>query len=679
MRKHIKTILASLALVFAGTALSAQGDRVTFAQAPRPETGYKGMFLRWSQPELTSSPQLHIYRQEEGSAEWKRITETPWGYGRVKISPAERKADPELDALMEITAKVKSGTEKAGLMKGFALYRSITNPQFGMHLGVLYNDSTAEAGKRYRYEVRELKGQAERPFAAASTYQTAGDYQQARSAEGIRHEAGDQIARITWTPDEYYVSYNLYFTTTKGAQKTLMNQDPIMQTKTANEVGAMVYPEWLFVKDKLVNGTTYYFELSRVDIFGNESRRSAEFEVTPRDQKPPKAPRDLALSHTGPEVTLKWEAENEADLAGFYIYRANVSGDTSLNLVNRRPLAAADRSFKDIVPDLNTVYVYIVEAADQSDNRQRSKVAYIQVYDLAPPKTPQGLTARADTGTVYLSWSANTENDLKGYKVYRGLEGQTEDKYVCLTSKAVTGTTYTDVLPKRARNKFSYRITAVDTVFNESAKTEVVAAQMPDIVPPQAPFLTGIKAEGKTITMQWMPGLESDLWGYRVERALHDADTAQWVSVTPNPLAKTAISFTDRAVVPGVHYYYRVQALDISRNTSPHSNVYMGFVADVKMAAAPQGLVGSLASSAKGVELRWDIAKSSDLKGCMVFRKEGDAEFLPISGLLQENRFTDPAPRKGKTCYYVVRAFDHQGNAAASNVIPFTIPQESNK
>ena len=144
-------------------------------------------------------------------------------------------------------------------------------------------------------------------------------------------------------------------------------------------------------------------------------------------------------------------------------------------------------------------------------------------------------------------------------------------------------------------------------------------------------------------------------------------------------LSKAAVTFTDRKVEPKVKYYYRLQAMDNSKNPSGYSNVYMGFVADTKMGFAPEEVVAEYVPNKKTVSLKWHIQRSPELAGCIVYRKEGNAESLPISGLLQDSQFADPNPRVGKKYDYEVRAFDKSGNAAKSTPLSIEIPQNETK
>jgi hypothetical protein len=82
--------------------------------------------------------------------------------------------------------------------------------------------------------------------------------------------------------------------------------------------------------------------------------------------------------------------------------------------------------------------------------------------DTEPPAAPTSFKAvSSPTGTrVQLTWTANLENDLRGYRVYR------DGAWL----GTVPGNSYTDLSSSPA-NTYLYSVAAIDTSGNESAKS----------------------------------------------------------------------------------------------------------------------------------------------------------------------------------------------------------------
>ena len=88
------------------------------------------------------------------------------------------------------------------------------------------------------------------------------------------------------------------------------------------------------------------------------------------------------------------------------------------------------------------------------------------VPDTAPPAAPSGLSATAGTSSITLSWTANTEPDLAGYRVLRnGVQVASLGK---VTSYVDSGLT--------AGSSYSYVVRAVDTSDNVSGDSATATA-----------------------------------------------------------------------------------------------------------------------------------------------------------------------------------------------------------
>ena len=100
--------------------------------------------------------------------------------------------------------------------------------------------------------------------------------------------------------------------------------------------------------------------------------------------------------------------------------------------------------------------------------------ASFTVIDTNPPTMPTGLSASVEGSTATLTWNANPEADLSGYHVYRN--------GARLTATPIAGTTYHDS-GLVANTDYTYYVTAVDEVGNESEPSNSVALGV-DSIPP---------------------------------------------------------------------------------------------------------------------------------------------------------------------------------------------------
>jgi hypothetical protein len=87
--------------------------------------------------------------------------------------------------------------------------------------------------------------------------------------------------------------------------------------------------------------------------------------VTPRDTFPPKPPQGLSVLLLEGAIELVWDANTEADLAGYMVLRGDAPGDTLRPLT---PSPIRETTFRDTAVTSGTRYVYAVVAVDRAGN-----------------------------------------------------------------------------------------------------------------------------------------------------------------------------------------------------------------------------------------------------------------------------------------------------------------------
>lgn len=93
--------------------------------------------------------------------------------------------------------------------------------------------------------------------------------------------------------------------------------------------------------------------------------------------------------------------------------------------------------------------------------------------DIIPPAAPTGQWALTSSGSVWLDWDDNTEADLAGYNVCRTTVSG--GSYTQLNGALLTDSNFTDNTVVNG-TVYHYRISAVDTAFNQAYAYEVSAA-----------------------------------------------------------------------------------------------------------------------------------------------------------------------------------------------------------
>lgn len=91
--------------------------------------------------------------------------------------------------------------------------------------------------------------------------------------------------------------------------------------------------------------------------------------VTPRDTFPPAAPKGLSVVAGTGTINLGWDANTEADLAGYVVLRGEAPGDTLLPLT---PAPITGTSYEDKTARPGVRYAYAIVAVDKASPPNRS-------------------------------------------------------------------------------------------------------------------------------------------------------------------------------------------------------------------------------------------------------------------------------------------------------------------
>lgn len=134
---------------------------------------------------------------------------------------------------------------------------------------------------------------------------------------------------------------------------------------------------------------------------------------------------------------------------------------------------AETTGYVDSGAQYGTAYRYQVVALstgkDSEAESAPSQVAELTPVDTFPPSTPANVTALAAPDSVEVSWERSPEADLKGYFIYRSVDGGPFTRVGDML--AVPAFSDKDV---HAGHKYSYEVSAADERANESARSPAV-------------------------------------------------------------------------------------------------------------------------------------------------------------------------------------------------------------
>jgi predicted small lipoprotein YifL len=219
------------------------------------------------------------------------------------------------------------------------------------------------------------------------------------------------------------------------------------------------------------------FSIKVKDLHRRKSDLSGLLTLAPRSL--PSPPLDLKSAVFEDRIELRWQPPQgtgdpsaPAQVAGYNVYRAE--GEAEPLLLNAALLKSPEYADKEFV--FGKPYRYFVRASAneaapflESDD---SPAIDITPQDTFPPAVPAGLITIVGADFITISWEANPEKDLAGYKVWRKKKGQTE--FRLLTAEIHLENTFTDRAVEK-NQRYEYAVTALDTSGNESQKSGIVS------------------------------------------------------------------------------------------------------------------------------------------------------------------------------------------------------------
>ena len=291
----------------------------------------------------------------------------------------------------------------------------------------------------------------------------------------------DKSVMLTWNYDilkNVFSSYNIE-RSKNGSNFERLNEVPLvnLNDKPDSSTKRMFYVDTLSQ-----NNQTYYYRVQGITPFGELSPYS-EIVSAAGIKKLEEVPHidNYKFDKKG-DVHLQWSFKKEAEkqLQSFEInWAAQEKGPY------RRIKEGISPTVREaIISESAPSNYYSVTAVGKNNQRTTSFITYVQTVDSIPPSKPLGVKAIVDTlGIVKLSWTPNQENDLLGYRIFRG--NLAEEELAQITVTPIEATTYMDTVQIRSLNKnVFYQVVAVDERYNMSDYSDAYKLAKPDVVPP---------------------------------------------------------------------------------------------------------------------------------------------------------------------------------------------------
>lgn len=626
--------------------------------------------VKWYGKEFMYPEGVNLYRKESLEVNWTKLNTNPIKKGDYKPTTTELKQDKELSAYVDMVNSL-SKLEGVALL-GTYVY-SFKSDAFSKFLGIEYIDNSITLNKLVQYKVCVLKNGKEVELGICAPI-TTGIATEIMAPQKIDIIAKNKKAVIKWLPEtSRYYGVNIYrmFDST-GSDRNKITKDPIIVSKTKNEKGVYEYPPQFYIDEKLKEDTVYYYSFKTIDFFGEESEFSPPIKVFVKDLNAPEAPLYIDKYVVQKKITLKWrKTKTEKDFIGFNVYRAYLN-EKEYTKANTHLLTKTDSVFTDSLTK-NGLYRYVVAAIDRSGNEGVTEEIPLEIVDVEPPAIPVGLVIRSDTGRITLTWKQNTESDLWGYMVYQNIKKDTkDDDYVLITPEPIKTNVFKQNLAKNSKNKFLYKVLAIDSSYNKSKLSNFAITTLPDGTPPEPPFIKEVYInDKKNIAIEFFKNTELDLKGYDLYRMYAHDNVEQVEKVNANVIDKTLFRYIDREFDNyGLVKYYLV-AIDSTNNESKKSNIVKINIhkSEEKINYEVKNFTAKPLKLPNSWQLKWKINKPDDVFYVVYTKAEGDDNFEPQTKNLNETKCVINLKSNEKKIAQV-RAYNKMGLVAKSDILP---------
>ncbi len=344
--------------------------------------------------------------------------------------------------------------------------------------------------------------------------------------------AGDGEVVIAWTGSSGADSYNLYWSTSASASKA--TGIPV----TGATSGAAV--------TGLVNGTTYYFVVTSVNLGGESAESSPVASATPLPPIPA-APTGVSAGAGDGQVTISWTAVPRADSYDVYWSTSpGVSKATGTKVTGATSGGAVTGLAN------GTPYYFVVTAVNLGGEGPESSPA-VSATPLPPiPAAPTAVSAVAGDGQATVSWTGSsgaTSYDLY-YSTSPSVSKATGTKVTGATSGAavtglVNGTSYWFV------------VTSVN-LGGESAESSPAASATPLPPIPAAPTAVSAVAGDQSATVSWTASPRADSYN------VYWSTSADVSKATGTKVTGVASGGAVTGLVNGITCYFVVTAVNLA-------------------------------------------------------------------------------------------------------------------
>lgn len=356
-------------------------------------------------------------------------------------------------------------------------------------------------------------------------------------------------------------------------------------------------------------------------------------------------------------IDLEWRAVEGAEV--YYLYRkTDAAGSYKLHA------RVKDVSYEDTELTLGGTYWYKVRAVRRINGKNaKAKLSAACEVTLSAPAVVLERCEAQDYRSAALAWTQ--VEDADGYYIYRSVKKNGSYRKI----KTVTGssiTAYTDrgIVPGKT---FYYKVAAYYLQEDGSKLLSDLSEEKKVKTTMEAPNMTSAKqTNNPCLGLAWEKSEHAA--GYRIYRSTSsDKGFKKLVDLDGG----STVGYEDRAVSPGVTYYYRIKAIYTHKSykgLSQPSEIQAGTVAP----SAPIGLTIKQGGTDVLI-VSWQASQGA--KSYNVYRSQSADlnKFTCIASGISDTTYADIGLKTGKTYYYRISAVGETAEGTQCRAVSYEV------
>lgn len=538
----------------------------------------------------------------------------------------------------------------------FALFAADMSAATAKASGLWFTDNNVKADEKYVYKIYAAVPEHIQKIDTGYVYVEPQDHEALPKPVKLEADFEDKKVMLSWDKSYYehlYIAYKVE-RSEDGKSFASISDLPIINTEAPNGN----YSRLMFKADSLPeNYKTYYYRVRGLTAFGETGPPSdtvSGFGFKLLQEGPAITSAEVINNES---VHLKWEFDNKDNtkISGFTLSRANKASGEYVEIIKNIPPDV--REITDKKP--HTTNYYKLTVKDEFGQSKASFPYLAQLIDSIPPVAPVVLIGKIDTsGVVTIQWAANTETDLLGYRVYRS--NFKSDELSQVTSDPVEDTVFYDKIEIKTLTKtIYYKVKAVDTHYNPSEFSALLALERPDVMPPTSPVFTDVKATEEGIKIQWVNSTSEDVVNHLLYRRKLGEKGWKLLAVFNQSSPDTV--YTDNSGSRDAYYEYTILAVDDSKLESEPASPVRAKRIDTGIRAEMTKVYAAVDRESQQISIAWEY-DNSNVENYIIYRGREDEPVRIYKSLTREsNRFIDKDLIVNSRYYYRLQAVYQDG------------------